>query len=122
MFTRDSRSYLNFAGFRFSLFLNTQARSSSYILAACLRWPDGFACRQLRAPARVCYGEANDAGSAPLAGIKCLLTSGTVLHNTAKTPLTLWSWAAYLVTNDKRGISALLLFIAGGCRSLGGPR
>jgi len=36
------------------------------------------------------------------------LTAGTVLHNT-KTPLTHWFWAAYLMTTDKRGISALLL-------------
>jgi transposase-like protein len=31
-----------------------------------------------------------------------------VLHNT-KTPLTLWFWAAYLMTTDKRGVSALFL-------------
>ena len=36
------------------------------------------------------------------------LTAGTILHNT-KTPLTLWFWAAYLMTTDKRGVSALLL-------------
>jgi transposase-like protein len=36
------------------------------------------------------------------------VTAGTVLHNT-KTPLTVWFWAAYLMTTDKRGISALLL-------------
>ena len=36
------------------------------------------------------------------------LTSGTVLHRT-KTPLTAWFWAAYLMTTDKRGISALLI-------------
>jgi hypothetical protein len=30
------------------------------------------------------------------------------LHNT-KTPLTVWFWAAYLMTTDKRGLSALLL-------------
>jgi hypothetical protein len=36
------------------------------------------------------------------------LTAGTILHNT-KMPLTLWFWAAYLMTTDKRGISALLL-------------
>ena len=36
------------------------------------------------------------------------LTAGTILHNT-KTPLTHWFWAAYLMTTDKRGISALLL-------------
>jgi len=34
------------------------------------------------------------------------LTAGTVLHNT-KTPLTQWFWAAYLMTTDKRGVSAL---------------
>ena len=36
------------------------------------------------------------------------LTSGTILHRT-KTPLTYWFWAAYLMTTDKRGVSALLL-------------
>ena len=36
------------------------------------------------------------------------LTAGTVLHNT-KLPLAVWFWAAYLMTTDKRGISALLL-------------
>jgi len=36
------------------------------------------------------------------------LTAGTILHNT-KIPLTVWFWAAYLMTTDKRGISALLL-------------
>src|SRR3989454_4791626 len=36
------------------------------------------------------------------------LTSGTVLHRT-KLPLTHWFWAAYLMTTDKRGVSALLL-------------
>lgn len=36
------------------------------------------------------------------------VTAGTVLHRT-RTPLTTWFWAAYLMTTDKRGISALLL-------------
>jgi hypothetical protein len=35
------------------------------------------------------------------------VTAGTILHNT-KLSLTIWFWAAYLMT-DKRGISALLL-------------
>ena len=35
------------------------------------------------------------------------MTAGTVFHGT-KTPLTVWFWAAYLMTTDKRGISALL--------------
>jgi hypothetical protein len=41
-------------------------------------------------------------------GYQVSLTAGTILHNT-KTPLTRWFWAAYLMTTDKRGISALLL-------------
>lgn len=36
------------------------------------------------------------------------VTPGTVLHN-SKTPLTTWLRAAYLMTTDKRGLSALLL-------------
>ena len=36
------------------------------------------------------------------------LTAGTVLHRT-KIPLTHWFWTAYLMTTDKRGVSALLI-------------
>jgi hypothetical protein len=32
------------------------------------------------------------------------VTAETVLHRT-KTPLTVWFWAAYLMTTDKRGLS-----------------
>jgi transposase-like protein len=32
-------------------------------------------------------------------------TSGTIMHRT-KVPLTMWFWGAYLVTTDKRGMSA----------------
>jgi transposase-like protein len=75
-------------------------------LEAC-RWPDGFRCP------RCGHGRAF-----PLREwrrrecAKCRyqvsLTAGTVFHRT-RTPLTLWCWAAYLMTTDKRGISALLL-------------
>ncbi len=75
-------------------------------LVAC-RWPDGFVCP--RCGPRRAY-ELTE-----LRGWQCVacryqvsLTAGTVLHNT-KTPLTAWFWAAYLMTTDKRGISALLL-------------
>ncbi len=75
-------------------------------LTAC-RWPDGFSCP------RCGHGKAYT-----LVGLgrqqcgKCRyqvsLTSGTILHRT-KIPLTHWFWAAYLMTIDKRGVSALLL-------------
>ena len=75
-------------------------------LAAC-RWPDGFSCP------RCGHGRAYElVNQRRHQCAKCRhqvsLTSGTVLHRT-KTPLTCWFWAAYLMTTDKRGVSALLL-------------
>ncbi len=75
-------------------------------LADC-RWPHGFVCPRcgnrrayelVRQRRRQCAGWRYQVS----------LTAGTILHNT-KTPLTVWFWAAYLMTTDKRGISALLL-------------
>ena len=75
-------------------------------LATC-RWPDGFICpgcgherayelvNQRRRQCAQCRRQVS-------------LTSGTILHRT-KIPLTYWFWAAYLMTTDKRGVSALLL-------------
>lgn len=75
-------------------------------LTAC-RWPDGFVCPRCRH--RRAYELLH------LRRWQCAacrqqvsLTGGTILHNT-KTPLTVWFWAAYLMTTDKRGVSALLV-------------
>jgi transposase-like protein len=75
-------------------------------LATC-RWPDGFVCP--RCGNRRAY-ELVKRRRWQCTGCRhqVSLTAGTVLHNT-KTPLTVWFWAAYLMTTDKRGISALLL-------------
>jgi transposase-like protein len=75
-------------------------------LAAC-RWPDGFICP------RCGHGRAYELVNQrrrQCAGCRhqVSLTAGTVLHRT-KTPLTYWFWAAYLMTTDKRGVSALFL-------------
>lgn len=71
------------------------------------RWPDGFKCPKC--------GLGNAYRLDPQRRWQCKgcryqasVTAGTVLHNT-KTPLTVWFWAAYLMTTDKRGLSALLL-------------
>ena len=73
-------------------------------LAIC-RWPDGFVCPRC--------GERRAYELVKLKRWQCTrcrhqvsLTAGTILHNT-KTPLTVWFWAAYLMTTDKRGVSAL---------------
>ncbi len=75
-------------------------------LAAC-RWPDGFTCP------RCGYGKAYElVNQRRYQCCKCRyqvsLTAGTILHRT-QTPLTHWFWAAYLMTTDKRGVSALFL-------------
>ena len=75
-------------------------------LAAC-RWPEGFKCPRCAHP----HGYAlvgRRRWQCAACRHQVSLTSGTVLHNT-KTPLTLWFWAPYLMTTDKRGVSALLL-------------
>lgn len=74
-------------------------------LATC-RWPEGFLCP--RCGARKAY-ELMKSRRWQCSGCRyqASLTAGTILHNT-KTPLTIWFWAAYLMTTDKRGVSALL--------------
>jgi transposase-like protein len=74
-------------------------------LAAC-RWPDGFVCPRCRH--RRAYSIAKRRWQCADCRHQVSLTAGTVLHNT-KTPLTQWFWAAYLMTTDKRGVSALWL-------------
>jgi transposase-like protein len=75
-------------------------------LTAC-RWPDGFICP------RCGHGKAYELlNQRRQQCCKCRfqvsVTSGTILHRT-KIPLTHWFWAAYLMTTDKRGVSALFL-------------
>src|SRR5207344_408794 len=72
-------------------------------LANC-RWPDGFKCPRC----------GNQRAYVMTRLWQCAwcrhqvsLTSGTILHNT-RISLVIWFWAAYLMTTDKRGISALL--------------
>ena len=82
-------------------------------LAAC-RWPDGFVCP--RCGHRHAYNmEKQRLWQCAACRHQVSLTSGTVLHNT-KTPLTVWFWAAYLMTTDKRGVSAVPFFsVSWGC-------
>ena len=75
-------------------------------LAAC-RWPDGFVCPRCAGRRAYAIG-ARRRGQCVACRHQVSLTSGTVLHNT-KLPLMQWFWAAYLMTTDTRGVSALLL-------------
>jgi len=74
-------------------------------LATC-RWPDGFV--RPRCGHRRAYVVANRRWQCAQCRHQVSLTAGSILHNT-KVPLTQWFWAAYLMTTDKRGVSALYI-------------
>ena len=74
---------------------------------AARRWPDGFVCPRC-GNRRACELLKLRRWQCSRCRHQISLTAGTILHNT-KTPLTVWFWAAYLMTTDKRGVSALLL-------------
>ncbi len=83
----------------------TEEACQQYLTAS--RWPDGFHCP--RCGHRRAYPMLTHRRWRCVAcRYQASVTAGTVLHNT-KLPLTVWFWAAYLMTTDKRGISALLL-------------
>jgi transposase-like protein/predicted RNA-binding Zn-ribbon protein involved in translation (DUF1610 family) len=78
--------------------------SCQQYLAMC-RWPDGFKCPRCGNQRAYVLRRLWQCAACRH---QVSLTSGTILHNT-KISLVLWFWAAYLMTTDKRGISALLL-------------
>src|SRR5213596_575368 len=89
---------------QFQLQFATEEACQEY-LAKC-RWPEGYRCPRcgnphayvLVKPSRwkcvACHHQTS-------------LTSGTILHNT-KTPLTVWFWAAYLMTTDNFAVGIAL--------------
>ncbi len=73
-----------------------------------VRWPDGFVC-----PACKVRGEPYRFPSRSAVVLRCRackrnasLTADTVMHS-SKMPLSLWFWAAYLMTTHTPGISAV---------------
>jgi hypothetical protein len=80
----------------------TDAASLDYL--DWLRWPDGFLCP-------VCRGTKawklpDGRWSCGVCGRRVSATAGTIFHGT-RTPLTIWFAAAWQMTSQKHGISAL---------------
>ena len=73
-----------------------------------LRWPDGFLCAGCAG--RTAYQLASRPRVFECAGCgqQHSVTAGTVFHRT-RTPLRKWFAAAWLIGQDKRGVSALFL-------------
>ncbi len=75
-------------------------------LAAC-RWPDGFRCLHCGATSAFELRRRR-LWQCKACGRQTSLTASTVLHRT-RAPLTVWFWAAYLVTTHTPGLSAVQL-------------
>jgi transposase-like protein len=69
-----------------------------------LRWPDGFWCPVCRAT--TAWRLADGRWSCGGCGRRVSATAGTIFHGT-RTPLTIWFAAAWQMTSQKHGISAL---------------
>jgi len=72
-----------------------------------MRWPNGFQCpkcgnkRAYPLSKRKLY-------ECTACGYQASVTAGTIMHRT-RTPLVIWFWVIYLVSTDKRGVSAKYL-------------
>ena len=69
-----------------------------------LRWPDGFSCPRCGPVAAWRYGDGRWFCSG--CSHRVSATAGTIFHRT-RTPLTVWFAAAWHLTNQKNGISAI---------------
>ena len=72
-----------------------------------LRWPEGFRCPKC-GDSEAYVLEKRLLYQCAKCKHQTSLTAGTIMHRT-RTPLVKWFWAIYLVSTDKRGLSALAL-------------
>ncbi len=72
-----------------------------------LRWPEGFKCPRCGGHKEY-FLEKRMLYQCVECKHQTSLTAGTVMHRT-RTPLLKWFWAIYLVSTDKRGLSAMAL-------------
>lgn len=77
----------------------------AYLFAS--RWPDGFRCPRCGRD-EVGNEQRRHVWQCRRCGRQTSITAGTVMHKT-RTPLSLWFWAAYLMTTHTPGISAVQL-------------
>jgi transposase-like protein len=78
----------------------------SYLFAS--RWPEGYRCRRCGGSEIGVLHRARNVWQCKGCAMQTSVTAGTVMHGT-RTPLTLWFWAAYLVSTHTPGMSALQL-------------
>ena len=72
-----------------------------------VRWPDGFQCPECGSK-KAYYIETRQLHQCSQCRHQVSVTADTLFHST-KLPLVKWFWAIFLVSTDKRGLSALAL-------------
>ena len=73
-----------------------------------LRWPDGFCCDKCKCNKAYHLESRPRIFECAGCGHQHSITAGTIFHKT-RTPLRKWFIAAYLISHDKRGVSAMML-------------
>ena len=82
---------------------NTEEACEKYLFQK--RWPKGFKC-PICGHTEYYYISTRKLYECKECSHQTSITAGTILHR-SKLKLTIWFWTLYLVTNDKRGRSAL---------------
>ena len=91
----------------FQLQFGSEEACLEYLVAS--RWPQGFCCPRCgHCKAYPVRSRFLWQCAAPGCRYQTSVTAGTVLDR-SRTPLHAWFWAAYLMTTDRRGVSASLL-------------
>lgn len=89
--------------FEFQQRFSTEKACLEYLIES--RWPNGFVCQRCENGTFYWKG-ARKLLECTQCRYQTSVTAGTVMHR-SKQPLTLWFWAAYLVTTHTPGMSAL---------------
>ena len=88
--------------FEFQELFSTEEACQKHLFE--IRWPEGFVCPKClnKQAYKIAYRNLFECSEC---GYQASVTAGTIFHKT-RTPLRIWFWVIYLVTNDKRGVSA----------------
>ena len=73
-----------------------------------LRWPEGFTCGNCQSTKAYHLASRPRIFECAKCGHQQSITAGTVFHKT-RTDLRKWFMAAYLISHDKRGVSAMMI-------------
>ena len=89
---------------RFQDRFNTEQACIEYLTSK--RWPTDYKCKECDGTAAYQLRRRNRVFMCRNCNSQESVTSGTVMHRT-RLPLMIWFWAAYLLSQDKRGVSAM---------------